>query len=280
MFSIQYKRSFFSIREDIGVPPYNINIGNADIYLQQELLLSEPTKADTNLLKGSFRLVVPNYLINLEEEEEGIFQRIHKNTRYKIKRAMNRDELTYIELTHPKNEEIEKFSEFFNPFAKERNIRLCDVSKLMAIRDQRSLVISYVVSKNNQVLCYHVHHKEEEQGYLIYSASKRYEKSDSLERNLIGRANRYLHWKDILSFKEKGCKWYNFSGKVLNERDQGGQNVNKFKEEYGPTVGYDSRTFYATSIVGRIGLFFLYLKWKSSAEYKFTKETEVKKLIL
>jgi hypothetical protein len=274
MFLIQYKRSIFKITEDIGFISSHIDNVKTDIYMRQELLLSSPRNSEFNLLKGSFRLLVPNYLINLEEEEGEIFKRIHKNTRYKINRAMNRDELSYFELTHPTDGEIEEFSEFFNPFAKERNIRQCDVNKLKAIRDQRALVISYIADKSNQVLCYHVHHKEEEQGYLIYSASKRYEKNGSNERNLIGRANRYLHWKDIQSFKEKGCKWYNFSGKVLDKEDKGGQNVNNFKLEYGPITGYDSRTFYAKSLIGRIGLFFLYFKWKNSAEFKFTREIE------
>lgn len=272
MFSIQYKRSVFTITEVIGFDSPHKNSEKTDIYMRQELLLSVPENSECNILKGSFRLLVPNYLIGLKEDESEIFKRIHKNTRYKINRAMKRDELVYFELPHPTDTEIEEFSEFFNPFAKERNIRPCDVNKLKAIRDHDALVISYIADKNNEVLCYHVHHKEDEQGYLIYSASKRYEKNDSNDRNLIGRANRYLHWKDIQSFKEKGCKWYNFSGKVLDKEDKGGQNVNNFKLEYGPTTGYDSRTFYAKSLIGRIGLFFLYLKWKNSAEYKFTKE--------
>jgi len=274
MFSINYKRGIFKITEDIGFgTSLNENI-KTDIYMRQELLLSAPLNYEFNILKGSFRLLRPNYLIDLTKEESEIFKKIHKNTRYKINRAMNRDELSYFELTHPTDVEIAEFSAFFYPFAKERNIRSCDVKKLKAIRDQGALVISYMADKNNRVLCYHVHHKEVEQGYLIYSASKRYEKNDSSNRNLIGRANRYLHWKDIQSFKEKGCEWYNFSGMIFENEGIGGQNVNNFKLEYGPTTGYDSRTFFAKSIIGRIGVIFLYLKKKNSAEFKFTREID------
>lgn len=267
--SLFYKRSFLKVREELGKDLVKDEIEKSDITIVFELFLSPPKNAK----KGSFRLLVPNYLISLEEDEDLIFQKIHKNTRYKINRAGERDELNYVELNQPTDDEIEEFKRFFNPFAKERNIRVCDVNKLRALRDQGALVISYITDKDDVPLCYHVYHKEEIQGYLIYSASTRYNIEDSSYRNLIGRANRYLHWKDIQSFKHKGCKWYNFGGKVIDEEDKGGQNVNHFKLEYGPIeTGYDSRTFYAKSLVGKIGLFFLHLKWKKSAEYKFTKE--------
>lgn len=275
MLSLNYKRNILNIREDIGTGSCANKEGKTDINIQFELLLPSVKITEPDNEKFSFRLLIPNYLINLEEEESEIYNKIHKNTRYKINRAQLRDELFYFELTNPTDSEILEFKQFFNPFAKERNISFCDVNKLKALRDQDALVISYITNSDKQVLCYHVYLKDDYQGYLLYSASKRFEKMDSSQYNLIGRANRYLHWKDIQSFKNKGCQWYNFGGKVIDKEDQGGQNVNNFKLEYGPiTTGFDSRTFYSKSLIGKLGLLLLYLKWKKSHEYKFTKRLE------
>lgn len=279
MLIFNYKRGIFSIREDVGTGNVMIKNSKTDIVLHFELLFSPIMSPDITKGNFSFRLLIPNYLINLEEEESVIFSRIHSNTRYKINRAMKRDELHYYEKTCPTDLDIEQFSLFYNPFAKERNIRLCDKNKLIALRDQQALILSYITDKDGQLLCYHVYQKDDTQGYLIYSASRRNDNTDTSYRNLIGRANRYLHWRDIQSFKKKGCKWYNFGGKVLNKDDIGGQNVNNFKLEFGPSNGYDSRSFYSKSLKGKIGLFFLHLKWRKKHEYKFTKNLYSKNLV-
>ncbi|MDQ1144593.1 lipid II:glycine glycyltransferase (peptidoglycan interpeptide bridge formation enzyme) [Bacillus sp. SORGH_AS 510] len=271
MLSLNYKRSIFQICEEIGTGTIGTQKMKPDIIIRFELLFSPLENSKLNKKKFSFRLLIPNYLIDLEEDENLIYSKIHKNTRYKINRAMNRDELLYFERSNPSDTEIEEFKLFFNPFAKERNIRSCDENKLKALRDQGALIISFITDKNGNVLCYHVYQKEEQQGYLIYSASTRYNIEDSGFRNLIGRANRYLHWKDILSFKEKGCKWYNFGGKILNKEDNEGQNVNQFKLEFGPVTGFDSRIFYSNSLLGKVGLIPLFIKWRNSSEYKFSK---------
>ena len=272
MFSINYMRSIFKVREEIGTDNDRNRNTDTDIIIRFELLKPKSKISHSINERFSFRLLIPNYLIDLEEEESEIYQKIHKNTRYKINRAAQRDNLHCYELSNPTDLEIEEFSHFFDPFARERRIRTCDTNKLKALRDKGALIITYITDKNQQILCYHVYQKDNKQGYLIYSASRRYENTDSSNLNIIGRANRYLHWKDIQSFKKKGCKWYNFGGKVLNEEDKGGQNVNKFKLEYGPiTSGFDSRTFYSNSLKGNFGLFFLYLKWKKSHEFKYTK---------
>ena len=274
MASLNYKRGIFKIQEEFGAGGLRDENEKPDIIVRFELLLSPPKISNLNNGKFSFRLLLPNYLINLDDEESEIYSKIHKNTRYKINRAMNRDDLLYNELINPTDFDIEEFRLFFNPFAKERNIRLCDVNKLKALRDQGVLIISYITDRHHQILCYHVYQEDRNQGYLIYSVSRRYENTDSSYRNLLGRANRYLHWRDIQSFKNKGCKWYNFGGKVINEEDRGGRNVNKFKLEFGTITGYDSRLFYSNSLIGKIGLIFFYLIRRQSPEYKFSENLQ------
>ena len=123
MYSLNYKRSIFKIREEIGPGELENENIKPDVIVRFELLFSPPLFSELHHEKFAFRLLLPNYLVNLDEEESVIFKKIHKNTRYKISRAMNRDDLQYYELTNPTDLEIEEFRLFFNPFAKERNIR-------------------------------------------------------------------------------------------------------------------------------------------------------------
>ncbi|PKR85558.1 peptidoglycan bridge formation glycyltransferase FemA/FemB family protein [Heyndrickxia camelliae] len=269
MLTLYYKRNIFKICEIFGSISVHPSNQKYDISIHQELLFSPLDNKKSG--KFSFHLLIPNYIIDLKQTEQEIYSAIHKNTRYKINRAMKRDSLHYYELTNPTNEELEKFQLFFNPFAKEKGIRVCDMNKLKALRDQNALIISYITDHNGQVLCYHVYHIDDLQSYLIYSASQRFTHINSSTSNLIGRANRLLHWKDIQSFKSKGCEWYNFGGKVLGNHDKRGKNVNTFKLEFGPTVAYDVRTFKANGLMGKIGLFYLFFKWRRSPEYRFSK---------
>ena len=44
---------------------------------------------------------------------------------------------------------------------------------------------------------------------LLHSGTQRF--SDVLDRNMIARSNKYLHFKDMLKFKEEGFEIYDFS---------------------------------------------------------------------
>jgi hypothetical protein len=269
MLSFCYKKSLFQILETSGSGNSVNPKVKPDLIVEFDLLLATPKFSDLHKGMFSFRLVLPNYVINLTDDEDEIFSRFHKNNRYKINRAKNRDDLLFHELTSPTDSEIETFKEFFNPFAKEKNIEPCDVNKLKAIRDQGALVMTSITDQNHQALCYHVYQKDDIQTLLLHSGSIRYNHADSNYRSLVGRANRYLHWKDIQSFKNKGCKWYNWGCKLFNEKDSGEQNVNKFKTEFGTINGFDSRIFYSNTLMGKLGLIPLYLKWRKNAENKF-----------
>ncbi|MFD1020905.1 hypothetical protein [Thalassobacillus hwangdonensis] len=269
MLTYSYYRNAVKITERMGsgVAP---NKGRTDLLMDMELLLSPIDKHKFVTKKKGICIVIPNYLIDLTNEEEEIYQNIKKNTKYKINRARNRDELNLVNLTAPSDNQIEAFTAFYNPFAKERDLRGCDEGKLKAIRDQGSLVMTYVTDQESRVLCYHVYQTDQHQAYLIYSASRRYANEENLDRNMIGRANRYLHWEDMRLFKSLGCAWYNFGGKVLNPDDKGGQNVNRFKLEFGTVEGYDARRYTSCSLLGKVVMFLFYMKWKNTHAYQFT----------
>jgi lipid II:glycine glycyltransferase (peptidoglycan interpeptide bridge formation enzyme) len=52
-------------------------------------------------------------------------------------------------------------------------------------------------------------------------------------RAMYGRANRYLHYKDILFFKDLDYKIYDLGGYAYNTLDKKLQGINKFKDGFG-----------------------------------------------
>jgi len=64
------------------------------------------------------------------------------------------------------------------------------------------------------------------------------EKPTVKKRNLIGRANRWLHYQDMRRFKAKGFALYDFGGYAKDSGDVDLQRINQFKEGF---RGYSSR---------------------------------------
>lgn len=265
MLTILYKRMFFQFAETFSNNPKAI-VKSGDLHLHSCLQVSgaqEPLLADEKtpfILHRTFRTLV----IDLSREENDIFDDFHKNTRYKVNRAI-REGLTYSELSNPTDQDIKEFAQFFNEFAKAKKIPPCLPNKIQALRDKNAFVIAMVKHKNKP-LCYHGYIFDGQRAIMLYSASLRADK-DSSERNLIGRANRLLHWKAILSFKEKGGRWYDFCGLSLDPNDKEGQGINRFKKGFGGFEADEFKSYEGKSLLGKLIILYSHFKWKNKPEY-------------
>ena len=113
MLTIRYKNRFFRFIERVSKGDL-VDFMNTktDVLLKMELSLSVP---EAPIMKGrkykhSFELNIPNFLIDLSQDEDVIYKRIKKSTRADIRKATEIDHLTYVEVDHPTDEQIEKFS--------------------------------------------------------------------------------------------------------------------------------------------------------------------------
>ena len=86
-------------------------------------------------------------------------------------------------------------------------------------------------SVEDRILVYHTYIVEEERARLYQSASQ-FRTDDTISSNVIGFANRYLHYQDMLWFKEQGKKQYDWGGAGTNEDVE---SITKFKESFGGT---------------------------------------------
>ncbi|MCA1031102.1 hypothetical protein LCL95_08715 [Bacillus timonensis] len=200
---------------------------------------------------------IETFHIHLEETVEELRRKLGKTNRYKINRGMKRDNINAVVITDPSEREIEEFQEYYNKFAKNKNTVLCTdfhVQTLKLLRDQNSLILTYIVNNEKLILGYHVYVGDGKKAMLLYSCSHYRMSEENSSRALIGRANRTLHWQDILWFKENGYSIYDFGGTT---KDEG---IKRFKSEFGGSVVKQYTGYKPITVLGY--LVFLYWKWK------------------
>src|SRR5699024_2625389 len=187
-----------------------------------------------------------------------------RTTRYQINKG-GRDELSVEHITAPKNSEVKEFIDFFKPFAEEKEIELCREDKVYALKESNNLIISNVYHKDGRKLVGHLYTGDGKRATMLYSCSGRFTETDipPLE---IGRANRFLHWQDILFFQEKNYKIYDFLGLSLDKNDKAQQNINSFKKCFGgqEEIGYQS--FIPQTKKGLFMILLLKYKWRNQIE--------------
>jgi len=195
--------------------------------------------------------------IDLTRNENDLFKQIGKSNRYKINRAMNKDALYYSFNQRPAEDDIHEFRDFYNEFARNKNTAQCGrfhLQTLKLINDQNGLVIAKVSDDNRQPLCYHVYAADGDRAMMLYSASHYRMSTETSQKNLIGRANRYLHWRNMIEFKKEGYKIYDF-GEITND-----ENVNYFKRSFGGKEVTEYSGYHALTRLGKLVL--LYKKMK------------------
>ena len=183
-------------------------------------------------------------LINkLDEDEEGIKSHFSKSCKYKVNRAARED--VDIVIKSPEqisDEDIESFLTFFTAFWDSKGTKFDNYDSvkrdLRDIRDANGLTIAYA-KVAGQIAIYHTHIYDEKTARLLHSASLYRLQGDEEgnTKNLIGMANRYLHFKEMLHFKSLGIEEYDWGGAGI---DDDVKNITEFKESFG---GFH-RTYY------------------------------------
>ena len=77
---------------------------------------------------------------------------------------------------------------------------------------------------------------------------------DKTERSMIGRANRWLHWRDIAAFKEQGYAIYDLGGWYAGSGDYEKLSINKFKEGFGGVIQINYNAVEPISLKGKVYL--------------------------
>lgn len=170
-------------------------------------------------------------IVDLEQPEETILEDMKPRTRSQIRRA--RRDGVEIQICDNKDE----FLSFYNGFAdsKRGSVPVLDdkiewgteTTALKAVHNGIPLVMNhYIIDRSAS------------RARMLRSASH-FRKSDtSLSRNMMGRANRMLHFEAMLRFKNMGIRIYDFGEYERDTRDENLAQVNRFKDSFGGTLEY------------------------------------------
>jgi hypothetical protein len=175
-------------------------------------------------------------VVDLAADEEAIFEQMSKDTRSKIRRAMQKDPLTAAAATEPSAADVDEFADFYDRFAAAQSVSGAFRPRLYALAESGNLVITAVSDDDGQVLVRHAYVAARGRGFMLYSGSVLDQSGDSGVRNLIGRANRLLHWHDIRLFKERGFDLYDFGGLDVTGRSEKTAGIARFKQGFGGEV--------------------------------------------
>ncbi|MGA2378120.1 MAG: hypothetical protein ABSG85_02310 [Spirochaetia bacterium] len=161
--------------------------------------------------------------IDLTRDPEAIQADMQKTVRYKVRRA-DGEGLSWHAGIDPRD-----FAAFHDAFARGKGIEGIDMQRIASFGP--ALILTRV-TREGQILSQHAHivDDQESRARLVYSSSGRFEGVDAA---LVGRANRWCHWKDMLRFKERGIRTYDLGGYAPGTRDPILEGINEFKIGFG-----------------------------------------------
>ena len=195
--------------------------------------------------------------INLNKDEDVLFSEMDKNTRYEIRRANEKDNLSAAIYNFPSGDQIKEFCNYFNKFAITKKLGTCNENKLKVLREIGALSLSFVKDSKGEILCYHAYIVDRNRSRLLYSASHFRLYQDNSRRALYGRANRYLHWADMKYFKKKGLLIYDFGGLSMNKENKALSNIDDFKKSFGGNIVIEYNYYKPKTLLGKIAMLYL-----------------------
>lgn len=172
-------------------------------------------------------------VVDLEKSPEELLAGMNRNTRRDLKRAPS--EGFQVEFSMDATDEwLDEFFSFWDKFGEVRGLGRVNRERTLAMRDTKQLSMSRVKDSAGETLVWHTQLVTPEWVRGIYTASLR--KLNPERGALTARANRWLHWNDMLQFRNMGIPLYDFGGWYSGKDDPARLKVNQWKEGFGGRI--------------------------------------------
>lgn len=242
MSAIAYQRKFVRIAEYWNGEEHHLNGVDIERYFQQ------PQR-----IEGMFCRDFYTILIDLLQDPETLLAAMKRDTRYEIRRA-EREGFVYDFLSGSDTAVFNEFCEYYDRFALQKNQPRMRRPWLWLLAESGVLNLTRIAPPTGDTLVWHGYHCSSQRATLLYSASVFRDGESSAYRNMVGRANRYQHWLDMLRFKAKGVSIYDLGGWYEGAEDQKRLSINSFKEEFGGKVVHNYICERASTLKGSLFL--------------------------
>ncbi|MDD4817138.1 MAG: hypothetical protein PHI85_04115 [Victivallaceae bacterium] len=168
---------------------------------------------------------------DLTQDEDSLFSRIDKQTRYEIRRiAKDHPHSAYYGCREEiPQEHLKKFFDDYDDFATAKGLDRIDRDELLTMASQKILLLS-TASLEEKVLASHTYVFDRNKARLLNSVSM-FRNSVQVSSSKIGMLNRWLHWSDMQYLKQNNLNFLDWGG--INYDNLEIANITKFKKEFG-----------------------------------------------
>lgn len=171
-------------------------------------------------------------ITNLTEPEEEIRKRFKSNTRNEINRAVKDGTkiVTYASPDLCSNPSVlSDFARMYCSMYEHKGMgKELNIKELTEYIKKDGLVISEAYIEDKPVV-FHSYVTDGKRCRFLQSCSE-FRIQEPVLRSAVGRANRLLHWEDMLYFKTHNCLEYDWGGVFAYEGDNG---IDSFKKGFG-----------------------------------------------
>ena len=197
-------------------------------------------------------------IVDLKQNRDELWKSLGKDNRYKIRRAEQKDQFlsSYWDRNSLDETILNNFLDFHDRFTTLQGLKKISRVRVRSFAESGILDLSLVQSPDGVPLVWHAHCCVQNHAVFFYGASLK-NPHDTSYQSMLGRANRYHHWQNILRFKDLGIFNYDFGGWYAGKTDQKLLNINKFKEEFGGKIVKNFRCLHGITLKGKfcVGLY-------------------------
>jgi hypothetical protein len=173
-------------------------------------------------------------VIDLSREPEELEADLNTMTRKGIRRA-TKDPFFLERFTAPTEAQVTEFADFYDYFADGKGIARANRERLAGLQRSQTLFLSRISAGGKPLVCHGLIRVGKWAGG-VYFASRLRDAENSEQANMIGRANRLLHWSDMFWFRENGYERYDLGMWVRPGADAEKRKISEFKEGFGGRV--------------------------------------------
>lgn len=179
--------------------------------------------------------------IDLQEPIDSLWGGISKNGRNEIRNVERLADRVVVKRNSA--DTVNDFLAMFNSFARVKDgVSPISHAVLKRYLEHADVFVAYL---DDEPLCGHVYLRDRRVGRarLLYSASRRLD-DPALSRQ-CGHLNRFLHWRDIATYRDEGFSTYDFGG----IRREPGDGIARFKQSFGGRLIDESTVLYTSSFI-------------------------------
>jgi len=192
--------------------------------------------------------------MDVTQPPERVLSSFSPKTRKEIRRAEARDGFVHEFDLHPDGRLITEFQTFYCEFCRQKGLPIGALWYLNALAQQGALALSIARTASGNALVWHTYLISGNRARVLQGGSLFRNCASTSDRNMMGRANRWLHWRDMCKLKDAGVAVYDWGGWYSGHDDQEKLQINAFKQSFGGTLTVGYSWIQGNSLIGKLAV--------------------------